>query len=130
MKFSILVLGAPYSRQSVQTAYRFADAALQRGHSIYRVFFYHDAVNTGNALSQPPQDAASLPALWTELGQKHQLDLVVCISSALKRGVIDPTEAARYEKPAANLAPGFELSGLGQWVDACLNSDRVLTFGA
>lgn len=129
MKFSILVLGSPYSAQSVQTALQFTDAALNAGHEIYRVFFYHDAVHCGTALSQPPQDSQSIPEAWQQLGVQHDLDLVICISSALKRGILDEKEADRYDKPAANLLPAMELSGLGQWVDACLSSDRVVSFG-
>lgn len=128
MKFSIVVLGSPYSQQSVVSAYRFAEAVLDRGHSLYRVFFYHDAVHCGSALSQPPQDELSIPEQWAGLGRAHGLDLVVCIGSALKRGIVDETEAERYEKPASNLRDGFTISGLGQWVDACIESDRVVTF--
>lgn len=130
MKFSIVVLGSPYSRQSVLSAYRFAEAVLDKGHTLYRVFFYHDGVHCGTGLSQPPQDEASVPEQWAALGNRHDLDLVVCISSALKRGVLDATEADRYEKPAHNLHDAFNVSGLGQWVDTCLASDRVVTFGA
>lgn len=129
MKISLLVLGSPYSSQSVQTALRFASAASQQGHQIYRVFFYHDAVNTGNDLITAPQDEQQLPDAWAALAQQHNIDLVVCIASALKRGVIDATESSRYEKASHNLQDTFNLSGLGQWVDAMLMSDRVVSFG-
>ena len=129
MKFSLLVLGAPYSSQSVQSALRFAHAVLDSGHELLRVFFYHDAVNIGNALITPPQDEPDLPRQWAELADKHGVDLVVCIASALKRGVLDEGEAKRYQRPAANLAPGFEISGLGQLTEAALLSDRLVTFG-
>ena len=39
-------------------------------------------------------------------------------------------ELARHEKPASNVHPAFEISGLGQLVDAHINSDRLVTFGA
>ena len=77
----------------------------------------------------PPQDEANLPKLWTELANEHSLDLVVCIAAAVKRGVLDKNEAKRYEKDGANLADGFELSGLGQLAEAIVISDRVVTFG-
>lgn len=129
MKISLLILGSPYSTQSVHTALRFASAAVQQGHDIYRVFFYHDAVNTGNGLITAPQDEQQLPSAWSSLAQQYNIDLVVCIASALKRGVLDATEAQRYEKPASNLQDNFNLSGLGQWVDAMLVSDRIVSFG-
>ena len=82
-----------------------------------------------NSQIAPPQDEANLPKLWAELAKEHSLDLVVCIAAAVKRGVLDQNEAKRYEKDAANLADGFELSGLGQLAEAIAISDRVVTFG-
>ena len=129
MRFSLLVLGAPYSSQSVSTALRFTQAAVESGHSFYRVFFYHDAVTSGNALTTPPQDENDIPLQWQTLAKDHGIDLVVCIASALKRGVLDAKEADRYEKPAHNLKDEFTISGLGQLVDASIESDRLITFG-
>jgi len=130
MKFSLLVLGNPYSQQSVNTALRFARAAIAAGHSIYRVFLYHDGVNCGNALITPPQDENNIPEQWAELAKTHDIDLVVCVASALRRGILDQTEADRYEKANHNLAEGFEISGLGQLVEATIVCDRVITFGS
>ena len=129
MQFSLLVLGAPYSSQSVSTSLRFATAAINAGHSVLRVFFYHDAVNVGNRLITPAQDEMNIPEQWQQLARDHQIDMVVCVASALKRGVLDQTEAERYDKPGGNLADRFEISGLGQLVDASLQSDRLVTFG-
>ena len=130
MIFSLLVLGAPYSTQSVNTALRFTQAAAESGHSVYRVFFYHNGVYCGNRLSTPAQDENNIPEQWQALAEKYSIDLVVCVASALKRGVIDESEAERYEQNASNLAKAFTLSGLGQLVDASIHSDRVITFGS
>ncbi|MCB1691783.1 MAG: sulfurtransferase complex subunit TusD [Pseudomonadales bacterium] len=130
MKFAIVVHGAPYSSQSSLSALHFARAALASGHEIYRVFFYHDGVLNGTALAAPPQDEIDIPSAWQALAREHTLDLVVCIASSLRRGLLDETEADRYEKPAANLAPGFVISGLGQLIDGALNADRTITFCA
>ena len=129
MIFSILILGAPDSTASVNTAYRFVTASLDAGHSIYRVFFYHDAVNTGNGFIAPPQDENNLPEQWQAMAEAHGMDMVVCVASALRRGVIDTNEARRYEKSGANLKESFDISGLGQLVDASIHSDRLITFG-
>ena len=127
--FALLVLGAPVSNQSVHTAYEFARAALDAGHRIARVFFYHDGVHCGNQLQIPAGGDSAVPQQWSELAGAHGVDLVVCVASALKRGIVDAGEAQRYGKQAGNLQQGFELSGLGQWVDACLQADRVVSFG-
>ncbi|MDP3517301.1 MAG: sulfurtransferase complex subunit TusD [Pseudohongiella sp.] len=130
MIISVMVTGSPVSQQSAQTALSFCQAALSAGHQIYRVFFYEDAVQLGSALNVAPQDERNLNAAWSEFIKQYQLDAVICVASALKRGILNDSEASRYQKPAANLAEGFDISGLGQWVDACLNSDRVVSFGA
>ena len=129
MIFSLAIYAAPYSLQASDSAYRFALALVNNGHQLYRVFFYHDAVHNASALATPPQDEANLPQNWQKLGNDHNVDLVVCIAAALKRGMLDQQEANRYEKPASNLSSNFALSGLGQLVDAAIVSDRLITFG-
>lgn len=130
MKFSLVILGAPYASQAPQTALKFARASLAAGHEIYRLFFYMDGVHNASKLVAPPQDEQDIPKDWQELIQKHNIDAVVCIAAALRRGIIDGNEAARYEKSADNLADGFTLSGLGQLIEAGIESDRVICFGA
>lgn len=128
MKFAIAVFAGPYTSEAPLSALHFARATLSAGHQIERVFFYHDGVYTANMLSAPPQDEPDITREWSELGLTHSLDLVVCVASALRRGVLDQTEADRYEKPSANLAPGFSISGLGQLIDSALSVDRLVTF--
>ena len=128
MKFSIAVFGAPYSSQAALSALHFATAVLGTDHELYRVFFYHDGVYNGNALSAPPQDETNLNRDWAALARKHEVELVVCVASALRRGMLDATEAERYEKDGFSLGPEFIIAGLGQLIDAGLESDRLITF--
>ncbi|MFT7388353.1 MAG: tRNA 2-thiouridine synthesizing protein D [Candidatus Endobugula sp.] len=128
MIFSLAIYSTP-SSQSQDSAYRFANALLAQGHTLFRVFFYHDGVYQGSQLSCPPQDEVNLTTRWQTLAESHGVDLVVCIAAGLRRGVIDRKEAQRYEKGHHNLASGFELSGLGQLVEAAVQSDRLITFG-
>ena len=60
---------------------------------------------------------------------KNNLDAVVCIAAALRRGILNQDEASRYEKPGHNLAEGYDLSGLGQLIEAASVSDRIVSFG-
>jgi tRNA 2-thiouridine synthesizing protein D len=129
MKFSLAVYAAPYSAQGSDSAYRFAISLLDQGHTLYRVFFYGDGVQNANQLISPPQDEINLPLLWQRLAQAYNIDLVVCVAAALRRGVLDAAEADRYEKSSCNLAPGFTIGGLGQLLDAAVASDRLITFG-
>ena len=105
MKFSLVILAAPYSDQSVSTALRFATALLELGHEIFRVFFYHNGVYASNALITPPQDEPNIPQQWQQLAQQHSIDMVSCIASALKRGVLDEIEAQRYELAKPSISP-------------------------
>ena len=51
MKFGLMVNEGPYTHQASDTAYKFATAALEKGHRIHRVFFYHDGVNNATRLT-------------------------------------------------------------------------------
>lgn len=129
MNFALLILGPPYSSQASASALRFARAVLGSGHGIYRLFFYHDGVHNASTLVTTAQDENNLSQQWRELVEQHQLDSVVCIAAATRRGVLNTQEAKRHGKTMGNLIDGHELSGLGQLVDASLNADRVITFG-
>jgi tRNA 2-thiouridine synthesizing protein D len=129
LKLGILVTEGPYTHQASDTAYQFTKAALEKGHEIFRVFFYNDGVNNGTRLAVPPQDDRNLQKLWSALAEKYQLDLVVCIAAAQRRGLLDKDEAKRHGKDADNIAPGFRISGLGQLVEAGIVAERLVTFG-
>ncbi len=118
MKFGIVINEGPYQHQASDSAYLFCRAALDKGHEIYRIFFYHDGVNNASRLTEPPQDDRNIVARWSKLAQEHHLDLVVCVAAALRRGIKEE-----------NLAPGFRISGLGQLVEAGIQADRLITFG-
>ncbi len=128
MKFAI-ALFAPAHAPSSRRALRFAQAALDGGHEIVRLFFYQDGVHSASGNVVSPQDELDLPREWREFVQQHQLDAVVCIAAALRRGVLNAEDAQRYGKPAANLEAPWELSGLGQLHEAAQLADRLISFG-
>ena len=118
MKFAVSINEGPYQHQASDSAYLFCKAALEKGHEIRRVFFYHDGVNNSSSLTEPPQDDRNIVQRWSKLAEEHKLDLVVCVAAALRRGIKDE-----------NLAAGFRISGLGQLVEIGIQADRVVTFG-
>ena len=128
MRFAI-ALFAPGHAPSSRRALRFAQAALAGGHQITRLFFYQDGVHSAASNPVSPQDELDLPREWREFVQTHQLDAVVCIAAALRRGVLNHDEAERHRKPAANLEAPWELSGLGQLHEAAQMADRLISFG-
>ena len=76
MNFSVLVLGAPFSTQSAYSAFRFTQAALSTGHTIYRVFFYQEGIHNSSEIATPPQDEFDLYKAWQALQEEYSLDFV------------------------------------------------------
>lgn len=126
--YTIVITGAPYTSQAPATALAFCRALINSGHAIDRVFLYGDGVGLASSLNTPPSDETDWTAEWQSLLSANQVPATACIASCLRRGLLDEQEAARYEKPAANLAPGFSIAGLGEWVEAQMTSDRVIYF--
>ncbi|WP_323155616.1 sulfurtransferase complex subunit TusD [Pseudomonas alvandae] len=128
MKFAIALFSAAHAPSS-RRALLFAQAALAAGHEIVRLFFYQDGVyNAANSVVTP-QDEQDLPQQWRAFVSEHQLDGVVCIAAALRRGVLNAEEAQRYQRSAASVEAPWALSGLGQLHDAIQDADRVICFG-
>jgi tRNA 2-thiouridine synthesizing protein D len=129
MKFGVLVNEGPYTHQASDSAYHFIEAALRAGHEIVRVFFYQDGVNNGTRLSVPPQDDRNISDRWSALAQQHEVELILCVAAAQRRGLLDDDEARRAGKDSTNMAAGFQISGLGQLIDAGVQADRFIVFG-
>jgi tRNA 2-thiouridine synthesizing protein D len=129
VKYGILVNEGPYTHEASDSAYHFASAALRAGHEIVRVFFYHDGVNNGTRLSVPPQDDRNISERWAKLAQEHDVELILCVAAAQRRGLLDEDEAKRAGKDSNNMAEGFQISGLGQLIDAGIQADRLIVFG-
>lgn len=128
MNFAIVLLAGPQD-PAARSALNFARAVLEAGHQISRLFFYRDGVHLASALGVQPQDESDIYADWRAFISANQLDAVVCIAAALRRGVLNDDEATRWQRPAANTGAPWELSGLGQWVDSLQTADRTVTFG-
>lgn len=87
--------------QPAAKALPFAKAAVIAGHDITQVFFYGDGIFCANSD-------------W----QSVCSTLLVCSTSVYKRGV-----------SKENLMIGFQISGLGQFMQALQDADRYMIFG-
>lgn len=121
MKISILIQSSPYRSRACETALEFAKAAVQQGHSIYRVFLYKDAVLLGNRFMESPSDERNVQKEWQTFITDQSQTVAICIASGQRRGIVDGDSGN-------SIASGFEISGLGQFVEATLESDRVVSF--
>ena len=128
MKFAIALFSAPHAPSS-RRALLFAQAALAGGHQIVRLFFYQDGVYNASSSVVTPQDEQDVAQQWRTFVSEQQLDGVVCIAAALRRGVLDETEAKRYQRSAIDVDAPWQLSGLGQLHDAVQDADRLICFG-
>lgn len=129
MKYAIQINVGPYASNAALDAYYFVRAALQAGHRVLRVFFYKDGIYHALRYASPPDDELQFSRNWSQMAKDHQVDLVVCISAAQRRGLLCGDEAKRQGKCDDDLADGFRLAGLGQWLEATLNADRCIVFG-
>ena len=118
---TLLLLTQPASTTIAWHAQKLAQSLLKLNQSV-RVFFYQDAATIANELSWRPLDEPNLAQLWLDLG----IDLPVCVSAALCRGVTDSDNAKRHQLPESNLKPGFRLAGLGELAEAMLNAERTI----
>jgi len=128
MRFSLMVTGPAYGTQQASSAWLFANALLAQGHQLESVFFYREGVLNASQLNAPASDEFDLTRSWQQLQQKHGVALNICVAAALRRGITDRQEAENLGLPAANLADGFQLSGLGALAEAALSCDRMVQF--
>ena len=129
LRYVLLINAAPQSGEAANSALRFAGTLLEMGHHIERLFFYGDGVINSSNLTVMPQDETNLPAVWNALIEENGLSSVVCVSSAIRRGIVDSAEARRHELPASSCYTSSEIGGLGQLIEALSNCDRTLSFG-
>ncbi|QLB39638.1 sulfurtransferase complex subunit TusD [Mannheimia pernigra] len=125
MEYVLAVKSPVYGSQGAFLAYQVAEELLQAKHIIRQVFFFQEGVSNANALVNPASDEINLVLKWTKLAELHRLQLHLCIAAAQRRGVVDGQTTAIS---TTNLAQGFTLAGLGEFSQAVLKADRVLTF--
>jgi len=118
MKIAILIHEGPYNHQASDTAYNFIMSALNRGHHIEGIFFYHDGVLNVTSQAEPPQDDRNIPKRWSDLGVEHGIDIIACIAASKRRGIKDGA-----------IMKGTRISGLGQLTNITIAADRLVTFG-
>ena len=128
MIFNVLITGGVYSSQSGYSALQFCKAAVAAEHTISHVFFYRDAVTQASHLTVPLDDEFNAVEQWQQFNQQTKTPLVVCVSAAERRGVLNDQQAQEFAKECSNLADGFTVEGLGALHDASLSADRTVTF--
>ncbi|MCF1428948.1 MAG: sulfurtransferase complex subunit TusD [Shewanella sp.] len=127
-KFIIQVNGSVYGDNAGYHALKFVDAVLMAGHDIVRVFFYQEGVSHANLLLSPASDELNLHRQWCALADKHSIELVNCVSAALRRGILSQQEAAEQQFAHWNTQKPFINGGLGELVTGIEQADRLVVF--
>lgn len=125
MRYVLAIKQPVFGAQGAVLAYQFAEALLAEGHQISQLFFFQDGVTHANSLLNPASDELHLCQKWQALAKAHHLPLHLCISAAQRRGVVDCQTSPNGQ---SNLAEGFVLAGLGEFFQAVLQADRLITF--
>lgn len=99
---------------------------LKNNHGL-SVFFYGDGAITANCLSWQPDDQINVTKDWQRLASDYQLELPVCVSTALARGITDTENSKRHGLSGNNLADKFSLVGLSTVVMA-MQQSKVIHF--
>lgn len=129
MNYTILVMGSAYGTQNASTAFLFCQSlVVNTKHQLRSIFFYCDGVLNANKMNTPAVDEFNLIQAWQVLNKKYNVNLYVCISAALRRGVIEDEEISNVNIKKGNLACFFKLSGLIELANSIKKSDRIVQF--
>jgi len=128
LKFSLLVTGSPHGSQQSSSAYLFAKALLEKNHDISCIFFFQDGTLNANKFNSPLGGQFDLVNAWRIMGKEENVPLKICISSGMRRGVIDYNEANLLGFSSPTIAEGFEYSSLGFLSEQIMKCDRWVQF--
>ncbi|VAY02471.1 Sulfurtransferase TusD [Arsenophonus endosymbiont of Aleurodicus dispersus] len=128
LTYCLLVTESAYGTQAATNAWQFANTLIMEGYILNKVFFSQDGVYNGNQLISPASDEFNLLIGWKTLAQQTGCKLNICVAAALRRGIIDASEAKNNGLPCANLDEDFVLSGLASLAEAMLLCDRTVQF--
>jgi tRNA 2-thiouridine synthesizing protein D len=129
MRYAIQVNASPWHSHSGYCAYRFIKALTAANHDVMRVFFFHEGIYHAVKNNSPPDDEIQLTHLWRQLAERYDIDLLVCVSAAQRRGLQVSELAPKNPHYNHRLAEGFRIGGLAQWLETMIESDRVIVFG-
>ena len=116
MKFALAV-HQPDDRHAIS----FATAAVKAGHKITLVFFYQEGIQAADRHRE-----ATEGDLWQQLARENEIPLAICIGAAARRGLIDESAPETSDR----LRDEIQVVGLGQYIGALIDADRLITFAA
>lgn len=97
------------------SALKFATACIDKEYALQTIFFIQEGVNVASGLVDIPSDEPKIQIKWQSLAYKHHIELIVCATSALRRGVTEQ-----------HLVPGFKFGSISQMLTACDTAKHVI----
>lgn len=128
MNYTVLVTGSAYGTQNASTALLFCQSLIKMRHTLNSVFFYCDGVFNANSFNKSAIDEFNLLIGWEKLNKKYKVKLYVCISAALRRGVIEDEKLSDSKIKKGNFSNFFQLTGLVELANSIRFSDRIIQF--
>jgi tRNA 2-thiouridine synthesizing protein D len=116
-KFLIFVTRSPFESLNGQTALSFCEVAVKLGHEVSQVFFYQQGVQQANEFIQPATGEQSQLAKWVTFSEQTKTPLNICVTAAIKRGVVS-TEEAMSNGKCENIHPVFNAVGMSEYFAA------------
>ncbi|WP_421134597.1 sulfurtransferase complex subunit TusD [Alteromonas sp. A079] len=126
--YSILVTSPPYYGDAALRMASFIDGVLDNGDTVDNVFFYGEGVHHCNQFAVQTGDEFYSYEYWTQLSSSHNTALLVCVTAAIKRGVVSVDEAKDNGVDGANLVAPFQQAGLGEFFTALHACNRLVQF--
>lgn len=128
MKFILLVTGPAYGTQQSTSAWLFAKKLIEKKHNLTNVFFHLEGVFNANMLNTSINGSINLTDKWLNIKKKYKVNLNLCISAALKRGIVSKEESKNFSHTSFNLQKGFKLVSLSFMSKKLLQCDRLVQF--
>ncbi|RDV23925.1 sulfurtransferase complex subunit TusD [Alteromonas aestuariivivens] len=125
--YSVLITASP-DQQANLTALAFCRGLVEAGHTVDHVFFYGSGVLTANRLQSPASDEINPYQQWCEWHKEFQSSMLVCVTAAAKRGIVDEQQAEQLALPAHTVSAPFEQVGLGEFFSRLHNCDHLVQF--
>lgn len=127
-EYSVLITSPPFNGDSAQRALSFIKGVISNGDTINHVFFYGDGVYHTNSLMLETGDSLFTYGEWKNLSSAHNVNLMVCITAAVKRGIVSQQEAKENGMGQSNLQAPFQQAGLGEFFTSLHNCERLVQF--
>ena len=124
----VLIVNSAINSQGAYSAWQFANELIKQQHNINQIFFYQQGISNTNALMSPASDEVNVVSLWQAFSRDTKVPLISCVAASLRRGVVDQSLAKEQHLPNHNLASGFRLGGLGEFVTASAMADILVQF--